>query len=97
MNPGGHWWAVIPDEHWPQDEESINEIESVWDEGCGDRRQEIVFIGVDMDRAGIEAGLQECLLTTDEMRAGDVVWATYPDPFPAWNLMREADYAAFSD
>lgn len=84
MNPGGHWWAVIPDEEWPQDEESIKEIEAVWDDGCGDRRQEIVFIGIGMNREQIEAGLQECLLTTDEMRAGDAIWATYSDPFPSW-------------
>jgi G3E family GTPase len=77
FNPGGHWWAVIPDEQWPKDEEFIRDIEAIWDEGCGDRRQEIVFIGVEMDRAGIEVGLQQALLTTEEMRTGDAVWATY--------------------
>ncbi len=89
LNPGGHWWAVVPKEQWPDDRALRAELESVWDEGCGDRRQEIVFIGVHMDRAGIETDLNACLLTTGEMRAGDTVWATWPDPFPAWLVARE--------
>lgn len=86
MNPGGHWWAVFPEEEWPDDEGLRAEIASVWQEGIGDRRQEIVFIGIEMDRAGMEDELNKCLLTTEEMRQGDAVWSTYPDPFPVWNM-----------
>lgn len=89
LNPGGHWWAVVPKDEWPDDAALHAELESVWDEGCGDRRQEIVFIGVEMDRAGIEADLNACLLTTEEMRQGDIIWATWPDPFPVWSMARE--------
>lgn len=90
INPGGHWWAVIPEGEWPDDPAIRAEIDSVWDPGCGDRRQEIVFIGVGMDEAAIRETLDACLLTTDEMRAGDLVWAQYKDPFPAWPLMNAA-------
>jgi G3E family GTPase len=89
LNPGGHWWAVVPEEQWPEDVEFLAEIDAAWVDGVGDRRQEIVFIGVEMDREGIEADLNACLLTTEEMRAGDAVWATWADPFPQWFVPRE--------
>jgi G3E family GTPase len=89
MNPGGHWWAVFPEDQWPEDPEMMQEIKSVWQDGIGDRRQEIVFIGVDMDRDAIEKELHACLLTSEEMRMGDAVWAAWPDPFPAWIMANE--------
>lgn len=88
LNPGGHWWAVIPEDQWPDDAEFKRELEATWIDGIGDRRQEIVFIGINMDRTGIEDELGHCLLTTDEMRQGDATWATWPDPFPAWTFAK---------
>jgi G3E family GTPase len=44
-------------------------------------RQELVFIGIDMDRAGIEEMLNACLLTDAEMAGGPEEWETMPDPF----------------
>jgi hypothetical protein len=52
----------------------------------GDRRQELVIIGVQIDRDAIRAGLDACLLTTEEMKRGDAEWLRYEDPFPAWNM-----------
>ena len=34
----------------------------------GDRRQEIVFIGIDMDQSALESMLDSCLLTDHEMQ-----------------------------
>ncbi|MGI5222660.1 GTP-binding protein [Nocardia sp. CA-290969] len=51
--------------------------------------QEIVFIGVRLDRAGLRAMLDEALLTDAEYAAGPGVWTTYPDPFPAWDTVHE--------
>lgn len=91
LNPGGHWWAVVPESEWPDDPELRAEVQSAWQDGIGDRRQEIVFIGVAMDRSGIEEDLNRCLLTTEEMRQGDAAWAIWPDPFPVWPLAGMAE------
>jgi len=50
-----------------------------------DCRQELVFIGIDMDEIAIYDSLQECLLTDQELSVGPQAWATFADPFPKWN------------
>lgn len=51
--------------------------------GAGPARQELVVIGVEMDRAGLLAALDSCLLTDQELAAGPEAWRAYPDPFLA--------------
>ncbi|MFN6549230.1 GTP-binding protein [Mycolicibacterium septicum] len=48
--------------------------------------QEIVFIGIKLDRDKIHRLLDEALLTDAELAEGERVWAGYPDPLPAWNV-----------
>jgi len=62
----------------------------VWEPEYGDRRQEFVFIGVEMDRAAIEQSLDEALLTEHEMLGGPSAWAKLPDPFAAMSPERAA-------
>ncbi len=77
----GTWWVTAPKEYWPHDKESISRIEENFQEPYGDRRQEIVIIGMNMDREGLTKMLDSCLLTNEEMQQGPDVWASYPDPF----------------
>jgi G3E family GTPase len=51
--------------------------------------QEIVFIGVKLDRDRVRELLDATLLTDAELAAGQAEWATYPDPFPAWGELHE--------
>lgn len=80
----GHWWAVVPKDHWPQDSQSVAAIEKNWDPRTGDARQEIVMIGMDMDQLGLTAQFDACLLTDTEMAMGPEAWQEFDNPFPNW-------------
>ncbi|QGY31472.1 zinc metallochaperone GTPase ZigA [Pantoea cypripedii] len=80
----GHWWASIPRERWPQDTESLAFIAQQWQEGIGDARQELVFIGIEMDEDQVRSALDHALLTPAEMAAGPASWVKLPDPVPEW-------------
>ena len=48
--------------------------------------QEIVLIGVRIDREAITRRLQSAVLTDSEMAEGPQRWRRYPDPLPAWGV-----------
>lgn len=81
----GFWWAAIEEKRWPEDPAWREMIRGLWVEPTGDRRQEIVFIGIGMDEAKLRAELDATLLTNAEWRAGARAQARLPDPFPAWS------------
>ncbi|MEM9915341.1 MAG: zinc metallochaperone GTPase ZigA [Planctomycetota bacterium] len=70
IEKAGLWFASVPKEQWPDDPETLKWIEEHWDEHTGDCRQEIVFIGVDLDRDAIRQKLDACLLTDEEIAEG---------------------------
>ncbi|EOQ95353.1 CobW/P47K family protein [Leptospira wolbachii serovar Codice str. CDC] len=82
--PEGYWWASIPDEDIPDDPDVLENLQAHWLEPWGDRRQEIVLIGRDMDEKKIRASLDKCLLNDNEYKAGPEGWASLEDPFPDW-------------
>ena len=47
-------------------------------------RQELVFIGQELDRKAIENTLNKSLLSDDELQKGEEYWVTLTDPFPEW-------------
>jgi G3E family GTPase len=83
--PAGMWYAALPREEW-DDDETRAQVEADWQEPWGDRRQELVFIGADMDREALTSGLERALLTDDEMALGPAGWKKLDDPFPGWSL-----------
>ncbi|WP_431080671.1 zinc metallochaperone GTPase ZigA [Pseudomonas thivervalensis] len=81
----GRWWRFVPKNQWPQDEESTATIMKNWLAATGDCRQELVFIGQDIDFAQLTAELDACLLTDAEMALGVENWRLLPDPFGPWH------------
>jgi G3E family GTPase len=79
----GEWVAVYPEEERQQILKEDPELLAKWDETYGDRMTELVFIGIDMNREEIEASLDECLLTDEEMKQD---WATFLDPLPEFTV-----------
>ncbi|WP_085630302.1 MULTISPECIES: zinc metallochaperone GTPase ZigA [unclassified Pseudomonas] len=81
----GRWWRFVPKEQWPQDRESTAAIMENWTASVGDCRQELVFIGQDIDFAQLTADLDDCLLSDAEMAVGAQGWRQWPDPFGPWH------------
>jgi len=81
----GYWWAAVQKSSWPTDEAALATIRSDWEEPYGDRRQELVLIGIKMDELRLRQGLDRCLLTRAEMRRGTKAWVSFADPFPVWD------------
>jgi G3E family GTPase len=61
-NPLGIWWCVATNDLWPADQASIAKIESFFEGEAGDRRQELVFIGKDINQKEITEKLNNCLV-----------------------------------
>jgi len=87
MGVVGKWWASLPAELRPQTPELTAYLAEQWQEPYGDRRQELVFIGVGLDVADLSAQLDAALLNEAEMAGGPASWASLPDPFPKFQTV----------
>ena len=76
----GDWWSAIPDEEWPESEDQRKSLLADFNGPWGDRRQEIVFIGIDLDEPAIVALLDGCLCTDAEMEQYAENSKMDPDP-----------------
>ena len=82
VKAAGLWWAAVPPETWPSELRAGPAARSTWDPRYGDRRQELVFIGIDIDEAGLRARLNACLLAPELARQDSAAWSGLPNPFP---------------
>ncbi len=81
----GMWLAGIPENERPKDIVQDPEVQKHWDEQFGDRRQEIVFIGLkdEMNERYIRQQLDDCLIT--DYLLDIQKYQTMDDPFPVWH------------
>ncbi|TDC31881.1 GTP-binding protein [Micromonospora sp. 15K316] len=77
---------IVVSGEWPDDPAERAELKARWHPVFGDRQQELVLIGVGLDAVGLRTALNGCLLTEAEIAAGEDVWRSLADPFPAWDL-----------
>jgi len=84
----GRWWAAIPKNNWLDGDDFDAVLKQCWTKEYGDRRQEIVFIGLkgQMDEQIIRKKLDECLIK-DYLTAPET-FQKLKDPFPQWFLKR---------
>ena len=80
----GRWWDAIPRPQWPDGEQFEDVLRQYWTKDFGDRRQEIVFIGLkdQMDERAIRERLDGCLI--EDYLGAKELYARIDDPFPKW-------------
>lgn len=54
-------------------------------------KQEIVLIGIEMNREKLTEMLDACLLTEEELALGESGWINFRDPFSPWTLVQTED------
>ncbi|GED30525.1 GTP-binding protein [Brevibacillus centrosporus] len=82
----GLWTAALPEAERQILLAEDPEWQAGWDPEHGDRTNELVFIGIDLNREQIEDQLQMCLLTDEEFAAD---WSLLPDPLPTADTVVE--------
>jgi G3E family GTPase len=77
----GVWWDALPQNRRPDDPQFQQWLQSIWDDEFGDRRQECIFIGHDMNEDSIRKGLDACLVTDKELNQAFLNPKIWSDPF----------------
>lgn len=84
LEKAGVWWTSMPFSERIKYQSFVDNreyIESKWNKQWGDRMNEIVFIGQDIDKAEIIADLEKCLLQDNEQKQFESKKG-FIDPFP---------------
>ncbi len=79
FGPAGSWIAGLPEQEREELFADQPELAEGWDENFGDRINEFVLIGIEMEREELEAELDACLLNEQEMQTD---WSTFTNPLP---------------
>uniref|UniRef100_A0A7S3Z0U6 CobW C-terminal domain-containing protein n=2 Tax=Lotharella globosa TaxID=91324 RepID=A0A7S3Z0U6_9EUKA len=93
LTSGGVWYAADDSykKDFEDDPELIRKIEADFQKPWGDRRIELVVIGIDLNQKEIEKTLDTCLLTPEELKLGPKGWEEFDDPFPKFEDDDEED------
>jgi G3E family GTPase len=89
VNPAGMWWAAVPREHWEMPDGERPDQEPGWHPRFGDRAQQLVFIGQQMDEPALRARLDACLLDKRLANGDSSAWEGLENPFPEFNMEEE--------
>ncbi|NIF05152.1 GTP-binding protein [Chryseobacterium sp. Tr-659] len=84
LEKAGVWWCSMPMSYriqYASFAENQEFIESRWDKDWGDRINELVFIGQNLDKKQISSDLQSCLINESERRLFKQK-QSFEDPFP---------------
>lgn len=84
LEPVAYWVASLPKAEQVYYKQMNPDTLSDWDDIWGDRKTEVVFIGIELDKERITRELDGCLLTDEEMKQD---WSQFVDPYP-WHVSR---------
>lgn len=82
VNAAGMWWAAVPRAQWPHPEGRRPDEQEGWHSRFGDRAQQLVFIGQQLDEKEFRQRLDACLLDKHLATTGSDRWAQLHNPFP---------------
>eukprot|EP01038_Epipyxis_sp_PR26KG_P011517 gene11517-15427_t len=67
LTSGSPWFTDLSEDEWGMDSKEIEIVKNDFEGVTGDRRQEIVFIGANLNINAISSALNECLMSENEM------------------------------
>jgi G3E family GTPase len=98
---GGPWYAALPRSAWPTAPDALAALQKDYLEAApavGDRRQELVLIGMELAEGALRAALDACLATEDEWSPETGAAAGLLDELAPWPpleaLLAEAEEEA---
>jgi G3E family GTPase len=77
------WWCAVDKKSWPKDPAWRSQLTASWDPRYGDRKQELVFIGVGLHAEDLQRRLDFCL-TESWPSENPAELADENDCFPVW-------------
>lgn len=88
VKPAGMWWAAVPRDRWTHPEGHRPDQQPSWHPRFGDRQQQLVFIGQNIDEAAMRKRLNACLLDKRLATADSTAWVGLRNPFPQLQTSR---------